>query len=185
MEDFTAVFPVQVSLSGISLSIPSKTTAVKVLDDITFDVEPGQIIAIMGSSGSGKTTLLHALAGRLSGGGDMVGSVKFDGADPAPYYTSGSVGYVQQHDHLMPYLTVRETLRYAAKLRLPNAMSLAEKYRLVENVIMELGLKECADTIIGDDWRKGISGGEKRRVSVGCQLLVNPSLLFMGTLDSF
>jgi ABC-type multidrug transport system ATPase subunit len=58
-------------------------------------------------------------------------------------------------------------------------MSLKDKEKLVEDVILELGLKECAGTLIGDEWRKGISGGEKRRVSVGVQLLLNPSLIFM------
>ena len=110
---------------------------------------------------------------------------------------------MQQNDQLLPYLTgnliaalkntrqkelanvrleflpVRETLRYAARLRLPNNMPRDQKYKLVEDVILELGLKECADTIIGDDWRKGISGGERRRVSVGVQLLLNPSVIFM------
>ena len=89
----------------------------------------------------------------------------------------------------MPYLSVRETLRYHAQLRLPKTLPIEEKLRLVEDVILELGLKECADTIIGDDWRKGISGGEKRRVSVGCQLLLNPSIIFMDEpttgLDAF
>ena len=89
----------------------------------------------------------------------------------------------------MPYLTVRETLRYAARLMLSGTLSDKEKNQLVEEVILELGLKECADTLIGDDWRKGISGGEKRRVSVACQLLSNPSILIMDEpttcLDSF
>ena len=79
----------------------------------------------------------------------------------------------------MPYLTVRETLRYTAELRLPQSLKTKQKHDAVERVITDLGLKECANTIIGDDWRKGISGGEKRRVSVACQLLLNPSLLFI------
>lgn len=119
----------------------------------------------------------------------MEGKVLFDGRDPAPFYKNGSCGYVQQVDYLIPYLTVRETLQYLARLRLPATMVKGEKYALVENVINELGLKDCAATIIGDEWRKGISGGEKRRVSVACQLLLNPSILFLDEpstgLDSY
>ena len=84
--------------------------------------------------------------------------------------------YVMQHDVLLPRLTVRETLRYSARLRLPSKKHINE---LVEEVILQLGLKECANTIIGDNIHKGCSGGEKRRVSIGVQLLSNPSVLFL------
>ncbi|KAL2918015.1 hypothetical protein HK105_202429 [Polyrhizophydium stewartii] len=199
MIDFKAVAPVAVAARGLAVAVTAPRTPLdlvtgrrppraQVLNDVSFSASPGQVIAIMGASGSGKTTLLHALAGRIHNA-TLTGSILFDGRDPQPFFDNGSVAYVQQHDHLMPYLTVRETLRYCAELRLPSSMPTSEKFDLVEQVILELGLKECADTIIGDDWRKGISGGEKRRVSVGCQLLLNPSVIFMDEpttgLDSF
>ncbi|KAJ2994375.1 hypothetical protein HDV02_001649 [Globomyces sp. JEL0801] len=109
----------------------------------------------------------------------MTGDILFDGINPKQFHSNGNCGYVQQFDYLMPHLTVRETLMYTAELRLPSTMSIIEKRQSVESVILELGLKECADTVIGDSWVKGISGGEKRRVSVGCQLLLNPSILFL------
>eukprot|EP00842_Homolaphlyctis_polyrhiza_P000736 jgi/Hompol1/1663/HPOL_002739-RA len=181
MDHFNAVRPLAVSVKDLSVSIVTPQplldklrskpppTPFGALSHVTLDVAPGQVIAIMGASGSGK--------------------ILFDNNPPKTFYENGSVGYVQQHDHLMPYLTVRESLRYCAELRLPGEMPIADKFQLVEEVILELGLKECADTIIGDDWRKGISGGEKRRVSVGCQLLLNPSVIFMDEpttgLDSF
>src|SRR3978361_75425 len=85
--------------------------------------------------------------------------------------------YVKQEDVLLPCLTVRETLQYAAELRLPNPP--AERRQIVEEVILELGLKECANTRIGSTEKKGCSGGEKRRVSIAVQMLSNPSVLFL------
>lgn len=87
--------------------------------------------------------------------------------------------YVMQQDVLIPTLTVRETLLYSAELRLPASVSHEERVKAVEEVILQLGLKECAETRIGDEEHKGCSGGEKRRVSIGVQLLANPSVLFL------
>ena len=87
--------------------------------------------------------------------------------------------YVMQQDVLLPTLTVRETLQYAADLRLPPPTTADERRIIVDEVILELGLKECADTRIGNDIHKGCSGGEKRRTSIGVQLLANPSVLFL------
>jgi ABC-type multidrug transport system ATPase subunit len=107
----------------------------------------------MGSSGSGKTTLLHALAGRGTTETAQK-AVRFNGKSPTEFYKNGSVGFVQQIDYLIPYLTVRETLRYTAELRLDRSLDKKSKNEMVENVINELGLKECSDTIIGDDWKR-------------------------------
>ncbi|KAJ3411584.1 hypothetical protein HDV05_002004 [Chytridiales sp. JEL 0842] len=148
-----------------------------ILSDVNIHVPAGKLMAIMGGSGSGKTTLLNVLAGRPIG--NVEGSITFNNRDPKYYIRKGAVAYVQQQDTLLPYLTVRQTLQYAARLRLPSSMSTKEKYELVESVILELGLKECANVLIGDEWRKGISGGEKRRVSVGTQLLLNPRIIFL------
>ena len=84
-----------------------------------------------------------------------------------------------QQDILIPTLTVRETLRYAADLRLPSPSTKKDRYDIVEKVILELGLKECANTSIGNNVHRGCSGGEKRRTSIGVQMLANPSLLFL------
>lgn len=92
------------------------------------------------------------------------GTIEFNKTSSKPFIKDGSVAYVQQHDYLLPYLTVRETLRYAALLRLSKSQSNDQKYAMVENIILELGLKDAANTIIGNDIRSGISGGQKRRV---------------------
>ena len=133
---------------------------------------------------SGKTTLLNTLATRKTGT-SQTGTLLYNSKSPSTYVSTGRIAYVQQTDALLPYLTVRETLLYAARLRLPPSLSHARKTMLVDSVIAELGLVECAHTIVGNEWRKGISGGEKRRVSVGVQLLLNPSLLFVRLILSF
>ncbi|KAJ3111998.1 hypothetical protein HDU96_005078 [Phlyctochytrium bullatum] len=193
------VVPVEITVRNLSVTAVSRaagpftkkgtgaSTGIRLLEDVTFHVPSGHLMAIMGGSGSGKTTLLNALAGRATG--RVEGEILFNGEHPRRFLKGGAVAYVQQQDSLLPYLTVRDTLRYAARLRLPRTMSLREKDAMVESVILELGLKECADTLIGDEWRKGISGGEKRRVSVGVQLLLNPSVIYMDEpttgLDAF
>ena len=96
-----------------------------------------------------------------------------------------------QQDHLMPYLTVKETLLYTAKLRLKQGpatdevLTASDVESAVDKVISELGLKECASTQIGDahasavGGRRGVSGGEKRRVSVALQVLTDPEVIFV------
>ena len=88
------------------------------------------------------------------------------------------MGYVLQTDFLLPFLTVRETLRFAARLRLPASHSAADKRAVVEALILELGLKDVADTRVGGQRVRGISGGEARRVTAACQLVTDPALLY-------
>ncbi|KAK7415722.1 hypothetical protein QQX98_005635 [Neonectria punicea] len=147
----------------------------ELLRSVSADFQPGSLTAIIGGSGSGKTTLLDALSDRLTGRARVnQGTAVFNGR---PGVDSIRHAYVTQHDVLLPTLTVRETLRYAADLRLPPPTTTQERYGVVESVIAELGLQKCADTRIGNSQNRGCSGGEKRRVSIGVQLLANPSLL--------
>lgn len=84
-----------------------------------------------------------------------------------------------QDDVLYPHLTVTETLLYTALLRLPSTISRDEKASIAEAVMIELGLTACRDSIIGNSAKRGVSGGERKRVSIGQELLINPSLLFL------
>jgi ABC-type multidrug transport system ATPase subunit len=85
----------------------------------------------------------------------------------------------QDDDALLPSLTVRETLRFAAGLRLPSWMSKEDKNRRAEEVLLKMGLKDCANNVIGNAFVKGISGGEKRRVTIAVQLLTDPRVLLL------
>ncbi|KAL7924743.1 pleiotropic drug resistance protein [Trichoderma austrokoningii] len=147
------------------------------LHSVDASLKPGTLTAIIGGSGSGKTTLLNNLAERVvSSRLSQQGLATFNGRVGV---NSVRHAYVMQQDILLPTLTVRETLRYSADLRLPSSTTAEERERVVEEVIRELGLKECANTRIGNSQHRGCSGGEKRRVSIGVQLLANPSVLFL------
>jgi ABC-type lipoprotein export system ATPase subunit len=136
----------------------------------------GTLTAILGSSGSGKSTLLNTIAHRISSKSmDISGSITFNGGGKVKDVRSA---YVMQDDILLPTLTVRETLQYAADLRLPSRYTQQEREDVVGNTTLELGLKECAHTKIGTSSNSQCSGGEKRRTSIGVQLLSDPSVLF-------
>ncbi|KJZ78193.1 hypothetical protein HIM_02231 [Hirsutella minnesotensis 3608] len=144
---------------------------------IAAELPSGSLTAIIGGSGSGKTTLLNTLAERMKSSRlTQTGAVTFNG-EPGVHNVRHA--YVMQQDILLPTLTVRETLHFAAELRLPPSTPTSARQRVVEEVIRELGLKDCADTRIGNTQHRGCSGGEKRRVSIGVQLLANPSVLFL------
>ncbi|THG93869.1 hypothetical protein EW026_g7481 [Hermanssonia centrifuga] len=172
-----------------------------IVRNVNATVKRGEVMAIIGGSGSGKTTLLHAMAARL---GDLpiaeghVSILPSVGAQNSAFPRGGEgrfkgmskvVGFVRQNDYLLPHLTVRETLGYAAKLRLPASLDDATRTLIVEQTLQELGLAEAAETIVGGAGRKGISGGEKRRLSIGCVLVSFPSVLILDEpttgLDSF
>jgi ABC-type multidrug transport system ATPase subunit len=147
-----------------------------ILNGITGIVCPGEILAMLGPSGSGKTTLLSALGGRLQG--KISGKILFNGQNFSKSMKR-KTGFVTQDDVLYPHLTVRETLTYAALLRLPKTLSKLQKVEQADSVIVELGLTRCRNTIIGGPLLRGVSGGERKRVSIGQEMLINPSLLLL------
>ncbi|KAL5730162.1 ABC transporter G member 9 [Ranunculus cassubicifolius] len=148
----------------------------KILKGVTGAVLPGEMLAMLGPSGSGKTTLLTALGGRL--GGNLKGSITYN-EKPFSNTTKRNIGFVSQDDVLYPHLTVSETLVFTALLRLPKSMTKEEKITHAEEVLAQLGLTKCKDSIIGGPLERGISGGERKRVSIGQEMLINPSLLFL------
>mmetsp|Transcript_25402 Transcript_25402/g.35618 ORF Transcript_25402/g.35618 Transcript_25402/m.35618 type:complete len:635 (+) Transcript_25402:38-1942(+) len=190
-----------ITLSNLSVSIPAPRNLIsklkreppqliKVLENVDgVTVHAGQLLAVLGTSGSGKTTLLNAIAGRLDDNTILEGQIKFNSMPTSVQQRRNRVGYVLQTDRLLPNLTVKETLQYATYLRLPSSYNKEKKEKLVEDVIDELGLRDCSDTFIGGNGRRGISGGERRRVSIGVQLLTNPSVILLDEptsgLDSF
>ncbi|KAG0248707.1 hypothetical protein DFQ27_000683, partial [Actinomortierella ambigua] len=129
-------------------TVESTTT---ILKDLDLSFPPGQLTAIMGSSGAGKTSLLTALLDRTSPNLRMHGSVWYNGSrNPTLRQVNSVCGYVRQDDsHLLPSLTVRETLRYNAELSMDRKLSKSEKWAKVDAIIGLMGLTECADVMIG------------------------------------
>ncbi|KAE9585151.1 putative phosphonate-transporting ATPase [Lupinus albus] len=147
-----------------------------ILKGINCEARPGELTAIAGPSGAGKTTLLEILAGRISpckvSGYVLVNHLPMD----ANRFRRAS-GYVTQEDDLFPSLTVRETLMYSAMLRLPGGRKVAATR--VSVLMKELGLDHIADSRISGGSNHGISGGEKRRVSIGVDLVHDPAVILI------
>lgn len=126
---------------------------------------------------SGKSTLLDVLACRLESNA-LFGNVLCNGSVVDKRSFRKETGYVMQNDALFPMLTVRETIRFAAYLRIANATR-QEKNEIADKTITLLRLDDCADTIVGDNDNRGISGGQKRRVSIGVDIVHEPSVIFL------
>ncbi|TKS85928.1 ATP-binding cassette sub-family G member 8 [Collichthys lucidus] len=120
---------------------------------------------------------------------DLHYEILINGKPNTPQLVKKSIAHVRQDDRLLPHLTVRETLVFVAKLRLPTHFTQAQREQRVDDVIAELRLRQCAHTRVGNDYVRGVSGGERRRVSIAVQLLWNPGILILDEptsgLDSF
>jgi ABC-type multidrug transport system ATPase subunit len=146
------------------------------------------MLALMGPSGSGKTTLLNFLASRPTSGSSSSpsssGEVLLNGS-PASRSALRTVSrFVEQEDALVGALTVRETLTFASRLSFASSSSSGgcgwrERVARIEELLEAFGLREQADTLVGTPLRKGISGGQKRRVGVASQLVTGAKVLFL------
>ncbi|EQC42060.1 hypothetical protein SDRG_00903 [Saprolegnia diclina VS20] len=186
---------VDVPKMGLTWNIESVTVEIQksrkekftktILKDVKGEALPGQMIVIMGPSGAGKSSLLDVIAGRNP---KYQGSVLVNG-QPWNQSMNRRACYVMQDDIFYHTLTVKEHLTFQADLRMGSASSPAERAERVSFVIDELGLKKSQDTPIGNEANRGISGGERKRLSFATELLTNPSLLFVDEptsgLDSF
>ncbi|CAM6085848.1 unnamed protein product [Calypogeia fissa] len=175
--DDGSVKPVSVQWKNVTCVLVDKSGHLGkvVLNNVSGEAKAGRLLAIMGPSGSGKTSLINVLAGQLpeSGRLRLTGRLSFNGLHFNSFVPK--VAYVRQEDLFFSQLTVRETLSLAAELQLSNGI---DKGRYVNDLLNRLGLGSCADTIVGDNKVRGISGGEKKRLSIACELIASPSVIF-------
>ncbi|PON86891.1 ABC transporter-like [Trema orientale] len=167
-EDITAVAP---------NLMRNNNKARKLLNNLSGYAQPNRIMALMGPSGSGKSTLLDAFAGRLSPNIKMTGNVLVKGKKGSG--NCGGISYLTQEDVFLGTLTVRETITYSAHLRVSNKLSKEEINVLVEKTIAQMGLEHCADNKIGNWHLRGISGGEKKRLSISLEILTQPHIMLL------
>ncbi|NXT18424.1 ABCG2 protein, partial [Syrrhaptes paradoxus] len=153
-----------------------KTADKEVLRDVNGIMRPG-LNAILGPTGSGKSSLLDILAARKDPHG-LSGDILINGA-PQPANFKCTSGYVVQDDVVMGTLTVRENLKFSAALRLPKTVKEQEKNERVNQIIKELGLSKVADSKVGTQFIRGVSGGERKRTNIGMELITDPAILFL------
>jgi ABC-type multidrug transport system ATPase subunit len=183
-------FSIEISQPGELCGIRQKK---QILQDVSGKVVSGDICAIVGPSGSGKTVLLNILSSCLS-----TPSSQYPKLSGQLYYDNKLVqsstfrklsANVSQDDFLFAFLTVEETLTLAAHFNLPSNLSSSIVSSSVNSIIQQLGLESVRKTLVGSKTQRGISGGERKRVAIGKELLSNPSIILLDEptsgLDSF
>ena len=173
---------IAISLHEVSLEVVKKKGIIdffkkrpnikqRLLDDVNCEFKHGRLTAIMGPSGAGKTSLLKAISGDNSPSSQLFGSILVNNEPYTPKDVKSLSSFVFQDDVLYPTMTSKEAISMAAELK--------NKAVPVSTILKLLGLEKAADTSIGDPSKKGLSGGEKKRVSIGMSLVSDPKLLFL------
>ncbi|KAK0722966.1 P-loop containing nucleoside triphosphate hydrolase protein [Lasiosphaeria miniovina] len=170
-----------ISWRGVTVTVKDRETKLPkaIVENVEGIVEAGEICALMGPSGCGKTTLLNVLASRPTGALKVESTVLVNGVGPSRAAFREMSRFVEQDDALIGALTVRETLNFASRLASTSSLPKRERIARIDGLLDSFGLVEQADTLIGTPIRKGISGGQKRRVGVASQLITSPKILFL------
>ena len=179
-DEYARLGGVELRVENITKIVPCKNgTGINggdrkyILQDVSFTIYPGELVAILGGSGAGKTTLMNAINGFEPA---TEGSVFFNGNDLYKNYSvyKAQIGYVPQQDIVYDNLTVFDMLFYVAKLRLPSDITKDEITQRVEEVLRAMALENHRDTLI-----KKLSGGQRKRASIAVELISDPALFFL------
>ncbi|KAK4408974.1 ABC transporter G family member 28 [Sesamum angolense] len=174
--EFISRRPIEVFFQDLTLTLRGKNK--HLLRCVTGKLLPGHVSAVMGPSGAGKTTFLSALTGKATGC-TITGSILINGNNEPMQSYKKIIGYVPQDDIVHGNLTVEENLWFSARCRLPADLDKPEKVLVVERVIESLGLQAVRDSLVGTVEQRGISGGQRKRVNVGLEMVMEPSLLIL------
>ncbi|XP_040994897.1 ABC transporter G family member 28 [Juglans microcarpa x Juglans regia] len=167
---------IEVAFKELTLTLKGKNK--HLLRCVTGKILPGRVSAVMGPSGAGKTTFLSALAGKATGC-TMSGMILINGKMESIHSYKKIIGFVPQDDIVHGNLTVEENLWFSASCRLSANLPKVEKVLVVERVIEALGLQTVRDSLVGTVEKRGISGGQRKRVNVGLEMVMEPSLLIL------
>ena len=177
-----------VVVQNVSYRVKHKTKKnemIKLLNEVSVVFQPCRVTALMGPSGAGKTTLLDVIAGRKTQG-TLEGQIFVGEKISSAKVLKSCAAYVEQFDNLLPTLTVRETLLYAAELKRPNvkekwqaAIAAEQRVKDVDKLLDTLQLRSCEHTVVGSNLERGISGGQAKRVNIGISLVTKPRILFL------
>lgn len=152
---------------------------IPVLKSVTFTARSSEILAVVGPSGTGKSSLLRIISGRVKEKHfDPTSVFLNDCAVTNPSQLKKICGFVAQEDNLLPLLTVQETLMFSAEFRLKEMSARGKKDR-VDSLMQELGLIHVCDSFVGDEEQRGISGGERKRLSIGLDMIHDPPILLL------
>lgn len=189
--------PVKVTFKDINFTVSVKSAQsrskekLQVLKGVSGFAIPGQTTYIMGTSGAGKTSLLNILSDRVAqrSGSKITGQVLLNDQIPLKREMFGKIAsYVMQDDVLFQFFTPREAFRFAARLKL-HKLSIKEQDERVEDLLEELGLMGVANVQVGNMFKKLLSGGERKRMQIGVEIISDPSLILLDEptsgLDSF
>ncbi|CAN4120267.1 unnamed protein product [Withania somnifera] len=168
--------PIEVCFKDLTLTLKGKNK--HLLRCVSGKLSPGHVSAVMGPSGAGKTTFLSALTGKAAGC-TMTGMILINGKSELMQSYKKIIGFVPQDDIVHGNLTVEENLWFSARCRLAADLPKPEKVLVVERVIESLGLQPVRDSLVGTVEKRGISGGQRKRVNVGLEMVMEPSLLIL------
>ena len=177
--DARALEPLDTSADVIeAVNVAVEASGRRLLEGVSLVIQPGEMAAIMGPSGAGKSTLLSVLNGQVA---PAAGRIVIGGLDLHEHFDlfRGRIGYVPQDDILHADLTVWQALWYAARLRLPRDMADAEIENRIRRVLSQLGLEGTEQTRVGDQRKRGVSGGQRKRVNLAMELLTDPPILVL------
>lgn len=169
---------IDITFEDLSLSVEVAKTKVYIVDHVTGRLRARTMTALMGGSGAGKTSLLNALCGRAFYG-TVEGNIWINGNMTSIEEHKDAVGFVPQDDTVYAELTVKENLVYSGKFRLERGTDILDIEDYADATLAKLGLTRVANTIVGDVTRRGVSGGEKKRVNIGIELMGQPSVIFL------
>ncbi|ORY42611.1 hypothetical protein BCR33DRAFT_851653 [Rhizoclosmatium globosum] len=158
-----------------SLALQLKTGKT-ILQGVTGEIRSKRMTAIIGPSGAGKTTFMNVLMGKVSRTG---GELFINGEKTEMHLYRKIIGYVPQEDIMINDLTVRENVLHSARVRLPRHWTSSQINNHVENVLKALNLSHVANSCIGDENTRGISGGQRKRVNIAMELAAAPLAIFL------